>query len=78
MKAERNRKIIYWLLPLAGILFCLWYVKSATCDVVYSDYIRLVNSYLPDGCSLSTPHRRWRFSHTKGRIRCLQAEEANI
>ena len=23
MKAERNRKIIYWLLPLAGILFCL-------------------------------------------------------
>ena len=46
MKAERNRKIIYWLLPLAGILFCLWYVKSATCDVVYSDYIRLVNSYL--------------------------------
>ena len=48
MKAERNRKIIYWLLPLAGILFCLWYVKSATCDVVYSDYIRLVNSYLPD------------------------------
>ena len=48
MKAERNRKIIYWLLPLAGILFCLWYVKSAACDVVYSDYIRLVNSYLPD------------------------------
>lgn len=48
MNAERNRKIIYWLLPLAGILFCLWYVKNATCDVVYSDYIRLVNSYLPD------------------------------
>ena len=48
MNAERNRKIIYWLLPLAGILFCLWYVRSATCDVVYSDYIRLVNSYLPD------------------------------
>lgn len=48
MNAERNRKIIYWLLPLAGIVFCLWYVRSATCDVVYSDYIRLVNSYLPD------------------------------
>ena len=48
MNAERNRKIIYWLLPLAGILFCLWYVRSATRDVVYSDYIRLVNSYLPD------------------------------
>ena len=56
MKAERNRKIIYWLLPLAGILFCLWYVKSATCDVVYSDYIRLVNSYLPDVWNLSLIH----------------------
>ena len=48
MDTERSRKIIYWLLPLAGMAFCLWYVKSATCDVVYSDYIRLVNSYLPD------------------------------
>ena len=48
MNGERNRKILYWLLPLAGIIFCLWYVKNATCDVVYSDYIRLVNSYLPD------------------------------
>ena len=34
--------------PCSGVLFCLWYVKNATCDVVYSDYIRLVNSYLPD------------------------------
>ena len=48
MDTSRYRKIIYWLLPLAGILFCLWYVRSATRDVVYSDYIRLVNSYLPD------------------------------
>ena len=31
-----------------GTAFALWYVKSATADVVYSDYIRLVNSYLPD------------------------------
>ena len=36
------------MLPVLGVLFCLWYVKNATCDVVYSDYIRLVNSYLPD------------------------------
>ena len=28
--------------------FLLWYIKNSTCDVVYSDYIRLVNSYLPD------------------------------
>ena len=34
--------------PIIGALFCLWYVRSATSDVVYSDYIRLINSYLPD------------------------------
>ena len=37
-----------WLLPLLGMVFLLWYIKNAACDVVYSDYIRLVNSYLPD------------------------------
>ena len=31
-----------------GVAFGLWYVKNAFVDVVYSDYIRLVNSYLPD------------------------------
>lgn len=35
-------------LPILGVLFCLWYIKSATCDVVYTDYIRMVNTYLPD------------------------------
>lgn len=43
-----SRNLIFWLLPAAGTLFLLWYVKNATADVVYSDYIRLVNSYLPD------------------------------
>lgn len=38
----------YIALPTLGILLCLWYVKAATCDIVYTDYIRLVNSYLPD------------------------------
>ena len=36
-----------------GVEMCIrdrWYIKNATCDVVYSDYIRLVNSYLPDVC----------------------------
>lgn len=42
------KKVIYYGMPLLGILFCLWYVKTATCDIVYTDYIRLVNSYLPD------------------------------
>ena len=48
MNTERKRTMLYWAIPLLGAAFCLWYVKNATCDVVYSDYIRLVNSYLPD------------------------------
>lgn len=44
----KEKKVIYYGLPVFGILFCLWYVKIATCDVVYTDYIRLVNTYLPD------------------------------
>lgn len=43
-----KRKSLYWGLPLVGVLFCLWYVKQATSDVIYSDYVRLVNFYLPD------------------------------
>lgn len=42
-----NRRWLY-VLPVFGVVFGLWYVKSAFVDVVYSDYIRLVNSYLPD------------------------------
>lgn len=37
-----------YLLPVMGVALGLWYVRSAFVDVVYSDYIRLVNSYLPD------------------------------
>lgn len=44
----KEKKLIYYVLPLLGTLFCLWYVKIATCDIVYTDYIRLVNTYLPD------------------------------
>ncbi len=36
------------LLPFLGAAFSVWYVLHATVDVVYSDYIRLVNSYLSD------------------------------
>lgn len=43
-----KRKYLYWGLPLIGVLFCLFYIHISTCNVVYSDYIRLVNSYLPD------------------------------
>ena len=41
---RQKKQILYWLLPLMGTAFALWYVKSATADVVYSDYSRLVNS----------------------------------
>ena len=48
MEKSNQKRVIYFVLPLLGAALCLWYVKNATCDVVYSDYIRLVNSYLPD------------------------------
>lgn len=43
-----KRKYLYVLFPLLGTLFGLWYIFAATCDGIYSDYIRLVNSYLSD------------------------------
>lgn len=43
-----RQKAVYYGAPLLGVLLCLWYVKEATCDIVYTDYIRLVNTYLPD------------------------------
>ena len=42
------KRNIYLALPVLGILFCLWYINTATSNVVYTDYIRLVNTYLPD------------------------------
>ncbi len=42
----KNR--LYYLLPVLGTLFYIWYILAATEDVVYTDYIRLINSYLPD------------------------------
>ena len=42
------KKCVYMGLPLIGILFYLYYLHIATIDMIYSDYIRLINSYLPD------------------------------
>lgn len=42
------KKYIYIGLPILGVLFYLGYLYTATVDVVYSDYIRHINSYLPD------------------------------
>ncbi|SFG34215.1 hypothetical protein [Oribacterium sp. WCC10] len=40
-----------WAAPFVGTAFLFWYIKSATRDIVYSDYIRLINSYIPDTLS---------------------------
>ena len=42
------KKCVYIGLPILGVLFYLYYLQIATIDMVYSDYIRLINSYLPD------------------------------
>jgi len=42
------RKYMYIGLPLIGVLFYLWYLYTASIDMVYSDYVRLINAYLPD------------------------------
>lgn len=44
----KQKKIFYYGLPVLGTVLLLWYIKAATCNIVYTDYIRLVNSYLPD------------------------------
>lgn len=44
----KQKKIFYYGLPVLGTVFLLWYVRAASCNIVYTDYIRLVNSYLPD------------------------------
>ncbi|MDO4330342.1 MAG: hypothetical protein Q4C66_13540 [Lachnospiraceae bacterium] len=46
---DRDRKSRFlYLIPLLGTALCVIYILAATRDVVYSDYIRLINSYLPD------------------------------
>lgn len=43
-----KQKRWYYLIPLIGGILCVGYLYLSFYDVVYSDYIRLVNSYLPD------------------------------
>ncbi len=46
---KSRRYVIFLGLPVVfGILFYIWYVFKASDNVAYSDYIRLINSYLPD------------------------------
>ena len=43
-----GKKAVKILIPVLGFLFLTAYIRSATVDVVYTDYLRLINSYLPD------------------------------
>lgn len=45
---KNKKKLLYLALPIAGVLFYLAYLYRSSIDMVYSDYIRLINSYLPD------------------------------
>ena len=42
------KKLLYILFPVMGALFLVAYIKASTLDVVYTDYIRIINSYFPD------------------------------
>ena len=42
---KNKKSYIYRGLPILGILFYLAYLKRSAIDMVYSDYIRLINSY---------------------------------
>lgn len=44
-----TKKQLAYLIPvLAGLVFCFYYVRTACLDVAYTDYVRLILSYLPD------------------------------
>ena len=42
------KKYVYIGLPILGVLFYISYLQRSAIDMVYSDYIRLINSYLPN------------------------------
>ena len=48
MNEKLGKRLLYLGVPAAGIAFCLYYLSIATEDVAYTDYMRLIVSYLPD------------------------------
>lgn len=44
----KQKNLWFYGLPVVGTALLLLYVRAASCNVVYTDYIRLVNTYLPD------------------------------
>ncbi|ETP72209.1 hypothetical protein UYO_1810 [Lachnospiraceae bacterium JC7] len=51
MQMENRIRDLWMLCPILGTVFLLFYIKTASEDIVYSDYIRLINSYLPETLS---------------------------
>ena len=45
---KNKKSYVYIGLPVLGMIFYLAYIRRSAIDMVYSDYIRLINSYLPD------------------------------
>ncbi len=46
---KTDGRVLFLGLPvILGTLFYIWYIFRASDNVAYSDYIRLINSYLPD------------------------------
>lgn len=43
-----GKKIAALMLPIMGVLFISAYIRSSTTDIIYTDYIRLINAYFPD------------------------------
>lgn len=48
MSRDKIRRLFYILLPLLGFGFCMSYIWRTGLNVVYTDYIRITDYYLPD------------------------------
>ena len=40
------KKFLAFFLPIVGAIYLSAYIRSAVLDVVYTDYIRIINTYL--------------------------------
>ena len=47
-EVKRARAVIYYGITVLIGLFLFFYVRMASVEIVYSDYIRLIHQYLPD------------------------------
>ena len=52
---KNKKSYVYIGLPVLGMIFYLAYIRRSAIDMVYSDYIRLINSYLPDQSYIQHP-----------------------